>query len=134
MRPELIESAMYLYRATGDPQMLEIGEDFIHSIEHIARTECGYATIRDVTTMTLEDRMESFFLAETIKYLYLLFDPDNFIHNDGTDYTVVESPLGKCTVYAGGYIFNTEAHPIDPSALHCCTGVSEKELHEEIGK
>lgn len=112
--------------------MLEIGEDFLHSIQHTARTDCGYATIRDVTTMTLEDRMESFFLAETIKYLYLLFDPDNFIHNDGTDPTVVESPLGKCTVYAGGYIFNTEAHPIDPSALHCCTGVSERELHDEI--
>ncbi|CAL8104104.1 unnamed protein product [Orchesella dallaii] len=132
LRPELIESAMYLYRATEDPQMLEIGEDFLHSIEHVARTECGYATIRDVTTMTLEDRMESFFLAETIKYLYLLFDPDNFIHSDGTDYTVVESPVGKCTVYAGGYIFNTEAHPIDPSALHCCTGVREQELHDEI--
>ena len=34
-------------------------------------------------THTLEDRMESFFLAETTKYLYLLFDPDNFIHNPG---------------------------------------------------
>lgn len=57
LRPELIESAMYLYRATGDPYMLEIGEDILHSIQYNARTECGYATIRDVTTLTLEDRM-----------------------------------------------------------------------------
>jgi len=76
--------------------------------------------------------MESFFLAETVKYLYLLFDPKNFIHNDGDEYTTIQNPLGECTVYAGGYIFNTEAHPIDPSALHCCTGVSERDLHEEV--
>jgi hypothetical protein len=76
--------------------------------------------------------MESFFLAETVKYLYLLFDPDNFIHSQGEDYTVIDHPLGKCTVYTGGYIFNTEAHPIDPAALNCCTGVRESELHEEI--
>jgi len=76
--------------------------------------------------------MESFFLAETVKYLYLLFDPNNFIHNDGEDYTVIENPMGQCTVYAGGYIFNTEAHPIDPSALNCCTGVTEQELHDEM--
>lgn len=123
---------MYLYRGTGDPYMLEIGEDILHSIQYNARTECGYATIRDVTTLTLEDRMESFFLAETVKYLYLLFDPNNFIHSEGDDVTVVETPRGKCTVYAGGYIFNTEAHPIDPSALNCCTGVGEDELHKEI--
>ncbi|KAJ7426812.1 hypothetical protein WISP_12392 [Willisornis vidua] len=64
--------------------------------------------------------MESFFLAETIKYLYLLFDPDNFIHNDGSDFDVVITPYGECVLDAGGYIFNTEAHPIDPAALHCC--------------
>lgn len=75
---------------------------------------------------------ESFFLAETVKYLYLLFDPKNFIHSEGDDVTVVDTPRGKCTVYAGGYIFNTEAHPIDPSALNCCTGVAEADLHKEI--
>jgi mannosidase alpha-like ER degradation enhancer 2 len=34
--------------------------------------------------------MESFFLAETTKYLYLLFDPDNFIHNPGELSTLVK--------------------------------------------
>lgn len=67
-----------------------------------------------------EDRMESFFLSETTKYLYLLFDTDNFIHNQGQHGTLINTPNGECVINAGGYIFNTEAHPIDPSALHCC--------------
>jgi len=33
---------------------------------------CGYATIHDVTKKDYEDRMESFFLSETCKYLYLV--------------------------------------------------------------
>lgn len=64
--------------------------------------------------------MESFFLAETTKYLYLLFDPDNFLNNDGHTGTVIETPNGECIIDAGGFIFNTEAHPIDPAALRCC--------------
>ena len=77
LRPELAESAMYLYRSTKDPFLLTVGEDMFRSIEHSARTDCGYATIKDVRDHALEDRMESFFLAETTKYLYLLFEPDN---------------------------------------------------------
>ena len=57
--------------------------------------------------------MESFFLAETTKYLYLLFDPDNFIHNNGSHGDVVNTPGGQCVIGAGGWVFNTEAHPID---------------------
>merc|ERR1712142_832046 len=83
-------------------------------------------------THTLEDRMESFFLAETTKYLYLMFDPDNFIHNRGNLAEVVTTPSGTCTLDAGGYIFNTEAHPIDPAALQCCSGLSEKEIKSQI--
>merc|ERR1719460_359888 len=33
---------------------------------------------------------------------------------------------------AGGYIFNTEAHPIDPAALQCCSGLSEKEIKSRL--
>ena len=33
---------------------------------------------------------------------------------------------------AGGYIFNTEAHPIDPAALHCCSGLSQKEVKDRV--
>ena len=64
--------------------------------------------------------MESFFLAETIKYLYLLFDPAHFLHGTGEDWEVGGED-GGCVLGAGGYIFNTEAHPLDPAALHCCS-------------
>ena len=64
--------------------------------------------------------MESFFLSETTKYLYLLFDPDNFIHNPGGHGQIVSTPDGECVIESGAYIFNTEAHPIDSSALECC--------------
>ena len=33
---------------------------------------CGYATLHDVRDKSQEDRMESFFLSETCKYLYLV--------------------------------------------------------------
>ncbi|XP_015429518.1 PREDICTED: ER degradation-enhancing alpha-mannosidase-like protein 2 [Dufourea novaeangliae] len=120
LRPELIESVMYLYRATGDPYLIQVGVDILRSLQHSAKTTCGYATINDVRDHRKADRMESFFLAETTKYLYLLFDPDNFIHNSGQKGDVIQTQWGQCVVDAGGYIFNTEAHPIDPGALYCC--------------
>lgn len=75
--------------------------------------------------------MESFFLAETTKYLYLLFDPDNFLNNDGGIGTIIDTPHGECVIDTGGYIFNTEAHPIDPAALRCCYDMPYKELVSE---
>merc|ERR1719193_2126728 len=132
LRPELIESIMYLYRATGDPWLIDAGVDILKSIQYSAYTPCGYATVRNARTHTLDNRMESFFLAETVKYLYLLFDPDNFIHNTGTRATIHHTPHGRCVLDAGGYIFNTEAHPIDPAALACCSELSEDELKNEI--
>nr|CAD7410524.1 unnamed protein product [Timema poppensis] len=132
LRPELVESVMYLYRATGDPYLLEVGKDILRSIQHSARTPCGYATIKDVRDHKKEDRMESFFLAETTKYLYLLFDPDNFIHNRGQHGTVITTPWGECIIEAGGYIFNTEAHPIDPGALHCCSGHRQSDVQRML--
>lgn len=133
LRPELIESAMYLYRATRDPYLITLGEDMLRSIQHSAKTDCGYATVKDIKDHTLEDRMESFFLAETTKYLYLLFDEDNFIHNRGNKATLVDGPDGnKCVMDAGGHIFNTEAHPIDPAALACCSAHTEKEVRDHL--
>ena len=81
----------------------------------------------------LENRMESFFLAETTKYLYLLFDADNFLHNAGDRGDLVQTPSGPCVLDAGGYVFNTEAHPIDLAALHCCSATRRQEeatLHD----
>ena len=76
---------------------------------------------------TLENRMESFFLAETIKYLYLLFDPDNFIHNTGDHGTKIQTPNGECIIDTGSYIFNTEGHPFDTDALYCCSAEKKED-------
>lgn len=127
LRPELIESVMYLYRATGDPYLLEVGEDILKSIQYSAKTECGYATIKDVKDHRKQDTMESFFLAETTKYLYLLFDPDNFLNSDGGYGTVLDTPNGECIIESS-YIFNTEAHPIDVGALKCCYDLPRESL------
>uniref|UniRef100_A0AAF5CYQ6 alpha-1,2-Mannosidase n=2 Tax=Strongyloides stercoralis TaxID=6248 RepID=A0AAF5CYQ6_STRER len=121
LRPEVVESLMYIYKATKDSTYLEMGASMVDAIEILAKAKCGYATIKDVRDGTIEDRMESFFLAETIKYLYLLFDKDNFIHNDGTTSKIISTNRGQCAIQAGGYIFNTEAHPIDPGVLYCCS-------------
>lgn len=75
--------------------------------------------------------MESFFLAETTKYLYLLFDPDNFLNNDGSGGTVIQMSSGECVIDTGSYIFNTEAHPIDSAALRCCHEMPYTELITE---
>lgn len=126
LRPELAESVMYLSRATGDPYLLEVGVDILRSIQHSARTTCGYATIKDTRDHRLDNRMESFFLAETTKYLYLLFDPENFIHNRGQHGTVVKTHWGECVMETGAYVFNTEAHPLDAGALHCCSKTKDR--------
>lgn len=50
---ELIESAMYLYRATRDPTLLELGRDAVESIEKISRVDCGFATVSAKSTAKL---------------------------------------------------------------------------------
>ena len=102
LRPELIESTYLLYKATGDVTYISCGRDFIASLR-LLKTKCGYAHMGDVSTQELDDKMESFFLAETLKYLYLLFD----------------AALDRENIVDGGpypYMFTTEAHifPIKP--------------------
>lgn len=128
LRPELAEALLHVYRATGSRQLLGMAKQLLRSIQLVARTPCGFATVKNVTTHQLEDRMESFFLAETIKYLYLLFDPENFLHSDGSWARLHRTERGTCLLHAGGYVFNTEAHPVDPAALACCSTPSSEEL------
>ncbi|KAL7161573.1 hypothetical protein ACSBR2_042108 [Camellia fascicularis] len=92
LRPELAESTFYLYHATKDPWFLEVGESIVNSLNSYTKVEGGFASIRDVSSMQLEDHQHSFFLAETCKYLYLLFD-DSFLVDRN-------------------YIFTTEGHPL----------------------
>ncbi|CAG8712073.1 8379_t:CDS:10 [Rhizophagus irregularis] len=76
LRPEFIESTYFLYRATRDPFYLQVGEMVLKDLEYYARVNCGFASIKDVLTKSLDERMESFLLSETFKYLYLLFDTE----------------------------------------------------------
>ncbi|KAM7540265.1 hypothetical protein Aperf_G00000021965 [Anoplocephala perfoliata] len=75
-RPELVESTYHLYKNTLDPYYLNVGAELLESIERYSRVPCGFAAIKDIRTMEHSDRMDSFVLAETFKYFYLLFsDP-----------------------------------------------------------
>uniref|UniRef100_A0A8C6T1I3 alpha-1,2-Mannosidase n=1 Tax=Neogobius melanostomus TaxID=47308 RepID=A0A8C6T1I3_9GOBI len=98
LRPEMVESTYLLYQATKNPFYLHVGMDILQSLETNAKVRCGYATLHHVVDKSKEDRMESFFLSETCKYLYLLFDEDNPLHRSDNK-----------------YIFTTEGHvvPID---------------------
>ncbi|CAI7853451.1 unnamed protein product [Closterium sp. NIES-54] len=91
LRPELAESTYWLYKATGDPFYLAVGRDMVASLA-LTRCRCGYCHVSDVETHALDDHMESFFLSETVKYLYLLFDlalgGDNIMDNGPYQYVL----------------------------------------------
>ena len=93
LRPEIIESAYYLHRLTHDDRYLIMGKTFFDALLAHCRTDAGYTTLKSVVTMEKGDLMPSYFLAETLKYLYLLFAPDSALD------------LKKV-------VFNTEAHPL----------------------
>jgi mannosidase alpha-like ER degradation enhancer 2 len=135
LRPELIESLMYVLKATqNDGKYFEMAVDYLESIERISRIKCGFATVKDIKDHKLEDRMESFFLAETLKYLYLIFDVDNFLHNDISSslFKVVKNDLGECLIETGYFFFNTEAHPVDGAALECCRILRDKTKTKDL--
>lgn len=101
MRPEFIESTYYLYRATKDPMYLQIGERVLNLLGDRYKAPCGLSGLQDVRTAERQDRMESFVVGETLKYLYLLFDTKDeiFLHNS----TIMQNK---------NWIFSTEAHPL----------------------
>ncbi|OJA16963.1 hypothetical protein AZE42_00582 [Rhizopogon vesiculosus] len=86
LRPEFVESTWYLYRATRDPYYLHVGERILKDLIARAKVDCGLAGIQDLRTNVRDDRMESFALSETLKYLFLLFDEDNRLHRDDSHY------------------------------------------------
>ncbi|RLN98031.1 hypothetical protein BBJ28_00011249 [Nothophytophthora sp. Chile5] len=81
LRPELIESTYHLYQATKDHKYLKMGRQMLEDIRRVSEVPCGYAAVGDILTLDVEDRMDSYFLSETVKYLYLLFsdEPDVII-------------------------------------------------------
>jgi len=100
LRPEAAEGWWYMYELTGAPQYREWGWQTFVAMEKVLWTANGYASLKDVRDKKRGylDRMESFFIAETLKYLFLLQDPNNKIKLDK-------------------YIFNTEGHPLSISKL-----------------
>ncbi|KAL8745410.1 MAG: hypothetical protein Q9190_002436 [Brigantiaea leucoxantha] len=81
LRPEAIESVFILYRLTGDQKYQDAAWDMFSAIERATRTDIANAAIKDVTVKSeatqKDDRMESFWLAETLKYFYAVFaEPD----------------------------------------------------------
>jgi len=96
LRPETIESLWYLYYVTGDKKYQEWGWNIFQGIEKYTKVKHGYTTIGNVRNpldLRPKDMMESFFLGETLKYLYLLF-------------------ADKQELDLKHWVFNTEAHPL----------------------
>lgn len=98
LRPETVESLFILYRLTGNSTYQDWGWQIFQAFEkHTRIAEGGYSSINNVRSVEnprLRDKMESFFLGETLKYFYLLFEED---------FNVLS--LDK-------FVFNTEAHPL----------------------
>ncbi|PSN61031.1 alpha-mannosidase IC [Corynespora cassiicola Philippines] len=94
LRPEAIESVFYMYRITGDTAYQDTAWEMFQAIDSQSRTEYANAALRDVMQDggEKEDSMESFWLAETLKYFYLIFSEPGLVS-------------------LNEWVFNTEAHP-----------------------
>jgi mannosyl-oligosaccharide alpha-1,2-mannosidase len=98
LRPEAIESVFIYYRLTGDDDFRDAAWDMFSAVQNVTVTEYANAAISDITATASDgyppkdDRMESFWLAETLKYFYLIFSEPDLISLDD-------------------YVLNTEAHP-----------------------
>ena len=96
LRPEVLESVFYSWRATGDPRWQELAWTAFESISKYCKAGNALAGIQEVnnTATAQYDSMQSFLFAELYKYLYLTFaDPD--------------------VVNLDRYVFNTEGHPFE---------------------
>ncbi|KAF8435655.1 glycoside hydrolase [Boletus edulis BED1] len=96
LRPETVESLFLAFRLTGDTLYRDQGWAIFQAIEKHCRVATGgFASVKNVDQVPVEqqDKMETFLMSETLKYLYLLF----------SDASVL--PLNE-------YVFNTEAHPL----------------------
>uniref|UniRef100_A0A4W3HZW5 alpha-1,2-Mannosidase n=1 Tax=Callorhinchus milii TaxID=7868 RepID=A0A4W3HZW5_CALMI len=113
LRPEFIESTYFLYKATKDPYYLRVGKSVVDGLNQYARVPCGFAAVRDVRTGHHEDRMDSFFLAEMFKYLYLLFAEKN------------ELPFN-----IDDYVFTTEAHLLPLTLATICRSCNTNTTEE----
>jgi mannosyl-oligosaccharide alpha-1,2-mannosidase len=101
LRPEVMESFYYAYRATGDTMYQEWAWDAFLKINATCRAGSGYSSINDVNAVGgggFSNFQESFWFAEVLKYSYL-------IHAEDSDWQVKADHTNK-------FVFNTEAHPV----------------------
>uniref|UniRef100_A0A8C5MFI3 alpha-1,2-Mannosidase n=1 Tax=Leptobrachium leishanense TaxID=445787 RepID=A0A8C5MFI3_9ANUR len=100
LRPEVVESYVYLWRLTHNPKYREWGWEIVQALDKYCRIESGFSGIRDVytTTPNHDNVQQSFFMSETLKYLYLLFSEDDLLSLED-------------------WVFNTEAHPLPITRL-----------------
>ncbi|CAH0387452.1 unnamed protein product [Bemisia tabaci] len=95
LRPEVIESYFIMWRLTKKQKYRDWAWEAVQAIETYCRTPDGYSGIKNVYLKepTQDDVQQSFFLAETLKYLYLIFSDDSLISLEE-------------------WVFNSEAHPL----------------------
>mmetsp|Transcript_17976 Transcript_17976/g.31456 ORF Transcript_17976/g.31456 Transcript_17976/m.31456 type:complete len:414 (-) Transcript_17976:50-1291(-) len=94
-RPETVETLMYLYRITEEEKYRDMGAEILTAMDEKTRADNGFSGVKDVSRadVVLDNTMQTFLLAETFKYLYLLYSDETTI------------PLDK-------FVFNTEAHTL----------------------
>lgn len=97
LRPEVIEGWFYLWRLTKDRKYRDWAWDAVLAIEKhcLVPGGAGYSGINNVDSEEpmQDDVQQSYFLAETLKYLYLIFSSDDLISFNQ-------------------WVFNTEGHPL----------------------
>jgi len=102
LRPEVIESYYYAYRATGDETYRKWAWDAFVKINNTCSVGSGVSSIADVQLTVgapvFYDFQESFWFSEVLKYIYLILEDDSDVQvkRDGGDL----------------FVYNTEAHPI----------------------
>ena len=87
LSPEAIESIFVLYRITGDTTLQDTAWRMFEAINNATKTDIAHSAIADVTlpqgkaTQKL-DQCESFWMAETLKYFYLIFSEPGLVSLD----------------------------------------------------
>lgn len=116
-RPEVVESLFYLWRATHDKKYREWGWKVVQSLNTYCKMEAGYTGVNNANVIppVSDDAQQSWFLAETLKYLYLLFADDNALNLDE-------------------WVFNTEAHPVRARKVEESSWIDWDFVNETLGR
>lgn len=116
-RPEVVESLFYLWRATHNKKYRDWGWTVVEALNKYCKMEAGYTGLSNANTIppSPDDAQQSWFLAETLKYLYLLFADDNALNLDE-------------------WVFNTEAHPVRARKVEESSWIDWDVVNTTIGR